>query len=417
MRLFWEEMKKIWRPGILAAIVLIGAMFYWVRPEFYMEYFNRSNGSAAAYYELALGWLEKYGVTMEPEERAELDGQLAEEQAVFAGQLAAIPEAAAEGITDWDSFIAFQDDYWESWRQESEDYFDSEEHKAKERLLRRIQGGTNYETVKTLTEYMDSYDNWGTFPWTETANFREATPLEQARMREIWAKSPSILPAAALHSTWCYGKYLAIWTVLSVLLLLSPVLVRDRLRRIRSLQWSSRRGRRVLRTQMAAAGASAAMLTVLNIVLYGIPFLANSPMVFKDCPLKNCYGVSALPWFDWTYGQYILALMGMVLLIGLGAGAAAVFFSQYSGNYVAMLLKGVPLFLVAGAGIASWLMEDPFAMRTVYPFSQWLYPNGWEIHLFPCVELAGALALLGGGSGLCVWSCRRQERRELAGEQ
>ena len=37
MRLFWEEMKKIWRPGILAAIVLIGAMFYWVRPEFYME--------------------------------------------------------------------------------------------------------------------------------------------------------------------------------------------------------------------------------------------------------------------------------------------------------------------------------------------------------------------------------------------
>lgn len=76
MRLLAWELRKIWRPGILAAIVLLGAVYYWMFPEFYIEYF--CNGPASqAQFQLASEWVEKYGPTLEPEERAELDGQLA----------------------------------------------------------------------------------------------------------------------------------------------------------------------------------------------------------------------------------------------------------------------------------------------------------------------------------------------------
>ena len=63
------ELRKIWRPGILAAILLLGAVYYWMFPEFYIEYF--CNGPAAqAQFQLASEWVEKYGPTLEPEERA-----------------------------------------------------------------------------------------------------------------------------------------------------------------------------------------------------------------------------------------------------------------------------------------------------------------------------------------------------------
>lgn len=52
MRLLAWELRKIWRPGILAAILLLGIVYYWMFPEFYIEYF--CNGPAAqAQFQLA----------------------------------------------------------------------------------------------------------------------------------------------------------------------------------------------------------------------------------------------------------------------------------------------------------------------------------------------------------------------------
>ena len=48
MELWKWELRKIWRPGILAAILLLGAVYYWMFPQFYIEYFcNGPNAGAA----------------------------------------------------------------------------------------------------------------------------------------------------------------------------------------------------------------------------------------------------------------------------------------------------------------------------------------------------------------------------------
>ena len=105
MELWKWELRKIWRPGILAAILLLGAVYYWMFPQFYIEYF--CNGpNAEAQFDLASDWVARYGPTLEPEERAQLDGQLAEEIDAFAQQIAAIPEASAAGLTDYESFLS-----------------------------------------------------------------------------------------------------------------------------------------------------------------------------------------------------------------------------------------------------------------------------------------------------------------------
>lgn len=42
MSLFWQELKKIWRPGILVGIVLLGLIYYYMFPSFYIEHFSKN---------------------------------------------------------------------------------------------------------------------------------------------------------------------------------------------------------------------------------------------------------------------------------------------------------------------------------------------------------------------------------------
>ena len=72
---------------------------------------------------------------------------------------------------------------------------------------------------------------------------------------------------------------------------------------------------------MGAALLSALVLAVVNITVYVIPFLAQGPLQFAACGLDGIWEWGT-PWFDWTYGTYLLVLAGLILALSLGAAAA-----------------------------------------------------------------------------------------------
>ena len=117
MALLGWELRKIWRPALLAAIALIGLVFWQIRTEFYIEHLGSSWEDEIG---LANRWLEEYGTTIEPAERSELDGQLAEAKAAFSAQVAQIDGAAEAGVRDWPSWLAWEDQYNEDARAERE---------------------------------------------------------------------------------------------------------------------------------------------------------------------------------------------------------------------------------------------------------------------------------------------------------
>ena len=401
MELLKWELRKIWRPGILAAILLLGAVYYWMFPQFYIEYF--CNGpNAEAQFDLASGWVAQYGPTLAPGERAQLDGQLAEEIASFGQQISSIPEASAAGLTDYESFLSFREEYLNGVLNA-----DGQADMDTEYLLNRVYGGTSWYTIAVLKQAMEAYDTQAERHAQIVSNRRADGQPEAIVRREAELASSemahSLLPSSVKHSTQEYGKDLAVWCVLSIVLLLSPTLVRDRLRNTRPMQWASRRGRSVLNVQMGAALLSALVLAAVNITVYAVPFLAQGPLRFAACSLGGIWEWGT-PWFDWTYGTYLLVLAGLLLALSLGAAGLTVFLSQYSGNYIAMLLKAVPLFVAVGAVLGTWLLDMPFMFRNLGNGALWL-PRG--------IEAVTAGVLLALGLGLCLLACRRQRRREL----
>ena len=403
MRLFWQEMKKIWRPGVLAAIVLIGAMFYKLRPDFYREHF----GGDYAIYQMSVEWAEKYGPTMEQSERDELDAQLAEEKETFSQLIANIPEAVEAGLTDYDSYVDFcRNDDRDHNTGIIDPYVYTEDYRQRWDFIWYIWRNTNCERIEDLERFMSSYDLAIEEPTSSWEYFLStSTPQEQARVLELKAMDQrDYLPSPLYSATVNYFRYLATWNIMGVILLLSPTLVRDRLRRVRSTQWSSRTGRGVLNTQIMAGLASSLLFSMISAAVYSALFLANGVLLFKDFPI---YGIYSSCWFDMTYGQYVLALVGLALLAGLITGALTLFFSNYSGNYVAMLLKAVPLLVVLWVAISN-LESCIFFFHRTYLFNGELvlyWPKGLEFVLYAL--------LLALGLGLCAWTCARQKKKEL----
>ena len=293
MELWKWELRKIWRPGILAAILLLGAVYYWMFPQFYIEYF--CNGPyAEAQFTLASDWVARYGPTLEQAERAELDGQLAEELDVFAQQIAAIPEAVTAGLTDYEAVLSFRENYLDGTQEHG-----GEADMDVEALLYRVYSGTSWYRIEVLTDVMEAYDTQAERRTQAVSNRREAGQPEAMVRREAELASSdmthSLLPSSVKYSTQEYGKDLAVWCVLSIVLLLSPTLVRDRLRNTRPMQWASRRGRSVLNVQMGAALLSALVLAVVNITVYVIPFLAQGASQFASPAAWTASGSGALP--------------------------------------------------------------------------------------------------------------------------
>ena len=393
MALLRWELRKIWRPALLAAIALIGLVFWQIRTEFYIEHLGSSWEDEIG---LTNRWLEEYGVTIEPAERSELDGQLAEAKAAFSAQVAQIDGAAEAGVRDWPSWLAWEEQYHDDTRADRERDRD---------LYWAVQYDTNLGEIEALETFLDRYDRLAAgdvsalgyvTDWPPQAAERQARRLEEAAARP---EAFGFLPGS---NTDDFFHYFAIWCSFSAALLLAPALVRDRLRRTRAMQWASRRGRGTLGAQMGAALLSGVLLTLVNFAVYLGPFLSTGALTFWNCPMTSVWA-QTVPWFDWTYGQYVLALCGLTVALALATSGFTVVLSWFSGAYVAMLLKLLPLVFVLEWGLVPWVMEGAGTFRGS-PARLLGLPGGeWVI-----AALCAALALL-----LCGLVCRRQRRRDL----
>ena len=143
------------------------------------------------------------------------------EIAAFNTQIAAIPEAAAAGLTDYAAFLSFREDYLNGVKEAG-----GEADKDVEALLYRVYGGTNWYTIEELEKSMEAYDVQNESPVLQISDYQSAGYPEPMIQREMeLAVSDlrhSLLPSPVKHSTQEYGKDLAVWCVLSIVLLLSP---------------------------------------------------------------------------------------------------------------------------------------------------------------------------------------------------
>ncbi len=388
MKLISQEIKKIWNPIIVGILLLFGIIYYFLFSSYYIQYYD----SGAA--DLAADLFQKYGSTLDSNEITEIRDLLAEEEARFTYMVQSLPIAAENNIRSYEQFITFRENYYSN--------NSGDANLEVERVIWTIAANTNLSQIQNIEELLEDYHNKSTRSLQEDYIYAAASSEEKARLNELEQSDIKYgyLPTSILDHTTGLTISFMIWVAASIVILLSPIVVRDRLNRVQSLQYASATGRRILSVQTLAAVSSAVILTAGNCLIYGGLLIAKGALRFKDFYL---FAREYVPWVNWTYGTYLLVLAAMALGIGITTALLTIFLSRYSQNYIGMLLKAI-LLLACFIALFSVL---PIITRPFFLFNpmsvQW-HRKGIEIILLGSLFLLSAFIM-----GIALIRQRKQQ--------
>ncbi len=404
--MLWQELKKIWRPGMVLMILVLGFVFYAMYLEGNITYFP-ADAYGDGELRVAADWMDRYGTTISPEEMAEIEanvsGLLREaDEAIAANRLAQMI-----GLRDWKDY----QNYLDTWYHTASGTLEGE---AWERyteccqLMNYVQGeetgnidGRLYAT-QVLSERYRCWQreqiHFHTAEYDQGYSSKELEHFTQFFAGDAWQ---NILPAQVPEVTARYFAYLLVWMVLSAGLLVSVVPVRDRLRGMTETQWSSKRGRRWEQSRFGAAMLSAFGLTLGNLAIFGGIFLTNGTLQFDQCRLFS-FMDTGFSWANWTYGNWWMMLVLMCLVMTMAFAALAYLLARGSGNYIAMLLKLLPLFVVGALCSVATIDRAFYVQNSLYQMTHLPYIEGMVTGL-----------ILGIAGGCCLIGWRRVRKAEL----
>jgi len=186
----------------------------------------------------------------------------------------------------------------------------------------------------------------------------------------------------------------AIAILFSVVLVISPMILRDRSRQVLALQYTSKIGRSLYKTKILAGLISAfVVMTALLAIYFGI-YSSNHTAMYFDLPINSFIGNES--WYDPTFFQYILLCVAVIYIIGFVFSLLAMSFSSIVPNSMALI--GIQIPFIVGMIL---LMAGPL-LRYIITIGnpQWLAPIVFS------VMVVGSLLFI-----IFLW--KREKKRDI----
>lgn len=329
MRVLWNELKKILTWKMLVLLIFINSVLYFLLIEFYIE--NFPNGSGVYSYEMGIEMIEKYGTTMDEEEFVDFKKAYANQVEEATQYLLSREEFVEVGLDTYEEFLAY--DWWNAPQEIDElrsDVFINEkvdlfwELQERERLL------DFYEMKEIVPDVLSE--------------------KKRQRFEELIAQEKfGVYPKVVMMNFKSFIANVAIAILFSVVLVISPTIVKDRTRQVVAIQYTTRKGRNLFKTKLLAGSiATFILITALLIVYFSLYSLNNTSMYF-DVRVNTF--IANESWFDPTFFQFILLCVAGIYIIGLVFGLLSMVFSSLVPNMVSLIGIQIPFvvgFLLIG---------------------------------------------------------------------
>ena len=234
MAILKREIMKIWKPGLVLAVLIMSVLWGYLFLSFPLQYFPNGPQMEAVYDQM-MELTKKYGVTLEEEE----------------------------------------------WQQEMKNM------------------DIHCVDRDALTSILDVYKNRYQ---TYEGRMSEYTKKQQVRLQELIEENglDGMMVYEALENVQAYWRWAAILLLIGIVILTAPMITRERLTGVEVLQYSSKRGRRIVVSQYMAVMLSAFFFIAVGItVLYGL-YARNGVGFFWNNPINSFY-YSEIYWYDMTY--------------------------------------------------------------------------------------------------------------------
>lgn len=338
MQIFWNELRKILNWRMLVILLVFTGLYYNLAMKNSLAY------SAADLAEIQTGqaMLQKYGTSMDSAEQDDF------ENTIFKDMKQKVNQQIA-------GMKAFQDAHIKN--------VDELEALAKKggsesAALYNSLGKTVSETENNPSPY-DVYENArsmiGNFKSktihaaTEPQAYKGSDAASVKEREQAGRTSFSVLPSCVEGSLKTLVYSLFVLLVFSVVILITPYLVRERRSGVRTLAYTSKKGRALFRTQFAAALAAAVLVAAVQFAVLLFLLCTGQhrvDFVFRDCLISNTIFDQGFLWWDLTLGQSMLLNCLLVFAFVIGFAVFSFVISKLCRNYVAAVAVQIPAVLL-----------------------------------------------------------------------
>ncbi len=379
MRIIWNECRKIYRPGIIIILILVTLLYYQVYMVFDIEHFPNGSPSTED-YELGLEYLDRFGTSIDEKELGEvkimydnivkeLDGIVQEKKL---GQY---------NITNWNELVKMEDNsgakYYE---QVSEVYWNLIGEKQEYRTLIFKE----QEIRIMLEDYRDGIRHGGGTAGEIEEYSRGSSGAYAERIQEIFSRDwIETMPYTVMDNYRSLFQAFCGLLVFTVIILVSPYLVRDKLNGMIPITYASKIGRSLFGKKILAVTGSAFLAILLQTFVFLIVYSRNKTAAFLHCLITTDINMEA--WYDFTFGAYISITLIMAAGFGLCVSLICFFASKFCSNYIAVIALDVPMIAIAWS-ISSIVLGSVFYMHYNGKFP---YIRNYEIYFIALIVMIG----------------------------
>ncbi|RXZ79043.1 hypothetical protein EBB07_24645 [Paenibacillaceae bacterium] len=374
------ELKKIFQPKMLLLFLLINLFIYQLFISFYFEYFPNGRPELD-YYRISEQMVNNYGVEMDEEEFEHFKRQYTAQIEEADRFMQADPRFKEAGIANYDALINL----------DSNKNIDA----LRNYLFFELKSEMMYE-LQVRTGLIKSYENvsenrFRLYSYPEQLSNAQKTRIQQ--LLDVNAFN-SPFPYFVLENYNELIKYVLVLALLSVMLMVSPIYIRDKKNGVYQLQYSSRQGRKIFSTKLLASLLAATMLITAQAGTFLLLYRQQGTQIFYQLGI-NSFGNNHIFWLDPTFAQYIALSLIALYAAALAAALLSAFISSIAPNYITLAGAQVLLGIVLLGLLLDLLIKNLTALR---------YP----VYVQPLLHIS----LIVAGVALLLWKRRREQHAD-----
>ncbi|WP_055669512.1 hypothetical protein [Desnuesiella massiliensis] len=330
MSIIVNEIKKIFNLKMVLMLIVINLLMYFLFIEFWIKYFPNGRPETDI-YRISVEMKKNYGEYVDEEE-----------------------------------FKDFKIKYEEKIR-EADEYIQSEERFIKadiknyeqfKNIDRKIKSQSDLRDYTVFKESIDLFWELPTTKWMIQSyeskkedllrQYRGTTSEAKFRIEDVYSKNEqtSIMPYIVLENYNNLIKGLIMTILLSVMFMISPIYLRDSKNKVKHIQYTCRRGRKMFKSKIYAGLIGTFIINTLQLMIFFMLYHHNKVNMFFNSNINSFLNSRIIFWYDLTFIQYIILTVILIYILVFIFTLISMFVSSVVNNYIALIGIQLPIAIV-----------------------------------------------------------------------
>ncbi|GAA0783567.1 hypothetical protein [Hathewaya limosa] len=324
MRILINELKKIFNIKSILVVLLINVAIYSLFIKSSMDVFPNGRPQLDE-YRLAVKMINEKGNNLEDKDIKYLYNMKKDRLMEVNNYLKNNKKAKQLNIKDYNSFDKKNDGSNEAVQSLNDDIFFKDNVNV-------------FWELQVIDRYIEIFKN-------KNNHDELLTPKYKNRINEIKKNKSqnSILPALVFENYENIIKETSVAVLISIIFMIAPIFTRDKRVSLESLQYTSKRGRRLYKDKIKAALIATPIIITIQL---GMLFFLYSTRpytvsIFYNSNINSF--LDSLFWFDVTFIQYIILTVIVLYILGEIVTLITCYISRCISNYILLIGVLVPI--------------------------------------------------------------------------